>query len=179
MRPLHIVMTGIPASGKSTIGSAIAEALSMEMLDKDEILEDLFRERGVGDLEWRATLSRAADEILRDRALRSESSVIVSWWRHPASTSISGTSIHWLSELQGHLIEVHCVCDPLTAADRFKSRTRHAGHLDDVRTPRNLQRIFEQHASLGPLRIGPLLEVNTGEYVDLADVLKGVAGLTT
>lgn len=172
-------MTGIPASGKSTIGRAIAEALAVEMLDKDEILEDLFKDRGVGDLEWRTALSRAADDILRDRALRSKSSVIVSWWLHPASTNTSGTSIHWLSELQGNLIEVPCVCDPTIAADRFKSRTRHPGHLDRVRTPSNLLETFAQHASLGPLRIGRLLEVNTGGNVDLADVLKSIAALTT
>jgi shikimate kinase len=83
MQRRYIILTGIPASGKSTIGLAIATSLGLEMLDKDEILEALFDTEGVGDVEWRTRLSRAADEILREKAVRSEGAVITSWWRHP------------------------------------------------------------------------------------------------
>lgn len=47
----HIIVSGIPASGKSTIGRAVAAALELAMLDKDEILETLFSSRGVGNAE--------------------------------------------------------------------------------------------------------------------------------
>jgi hypothetical protein len=56
------------------------------MLDKDEILEALFDSKGVGNAEWRAQLSRAADGTLQEKALRSHGSIIASWWRHPSST---------------------------------------------------------------------------------------------
>jgi cytidylate kinase len=177
MQQQHIIVSGIPASGKSTVGRAIAEALSLEMFDKDEILEDLFNEKGVGDVDWRTALSRAADEILRDQALRSKCSVIVSWWRHPASNLLTGTPIDWLSELQGELIEVHCICNPTVAAERFKSRKRHSGHLDHFKSSADLLKTFEQHASLGPLRIGRLLEVNTEGQIELADLLSGIKPL--
>ena len=170
----HIIVSGIPASGKSTVGRAIAEALSVEMFDKDEILEDLFSKKGVGDVQWRAALSRAADEILREQASRSESSVIVSWWRHPASSLPTGTPIEWLSTLPGELIEVHCVCNPVVAAERFMARKRHIGHLDQLKSFADLLEQFEQHASFGPLRMGRLLEVNTEGRVELADVLSAI-----
>ena len=170
----HLVLTGIPASGKSTVGRAISEALGIEMWDKDEILEDLFNEKGVGDLNWRTSLSRAADDVLRERAGRSDSSVIVSWWRHPSSTSLSGTPIEWLSKLQGTLIEVNCVCDPAIAVERFKTRIRHRGHLDHLKTNDDLLPAFQQQAALGPLGIGRLVSVNTEGNVELEDLLSGI-----
>ena len=45
MRHQYLILTGTPASGKSTIGRALSEKLELEMLDKDEILEDLFNEK--------------------------------------------------------------------------------------------------------------------------------------
>jgi len=170
MRHQHLILTGIPASGKSAIGRALSEELGLEMFDKDEILEDLFNEKGIGDLDWRTVLSRAADEILRERASRSESSIIVSWWRHPASTIVSGTPIEWLSDLPGVLIEIRCICDPGIAVERFKSRIRHRGHLDEFKSSADLLASFQQQAALGPLCIGHLLEVNTEANVELADL---------
>ena len=121
---MHLIVTGIPASGKSTIARALAEKLGLEIWDKDDILEDLFNKKGVGDSQWRTLLSRTADEILQARVRQSESSVIVSWWRHPASAVQSRTPIDWLSELRSKLIEVNYICDPAVAVERFKSRTR-------------------------------------------------------
>ena len=57
----HLIVTGIPASGKSTIARALSQETGLEMLDKDEILDDLFNERGIGDVHGRTILSRTAD----------------------------------------------------------------------------------------------------------------------
>ena len=174
MRRRHIIVSGIPASGKSTVGRAIAEALGFEMFDKDEILEELFNTRGVGDVDWRRSLSRTADEILRERASQAESSVIVSWWRHPASSLATGTPVDWLTNLKGELIEVHCICNAAIATQRFTTRKRHRGHLDQLKSSDDLLKTLEQHASLGPLRISRVVEVNTEGRVELAEVLSAI-----
>jgi len=167
----HIIVTGIPASGKSTIGHAVAAALGLAMLDKDEILEAMFNSQGVGNAEWRTRLSRAADEALQERALRSDGAVITSWWRHPASHLDSGTPIEWLSSLPGVGVELHCICSPHVATERFLSRKRHEGHLDLLKTHAEVLSSFQQHAALGPLGVGRVVEVNTERSVELRTLL--------
>jgi glucokinase len=168
---LYIIVTGIPASGKSTLGRAVAAALGIPMLDKDDMLEALFESRGVGDAAWRRDLSRVADETLRDRALELKAAVISSWWRHPESQVDSGTPTQWLEALPSIKVELHCVCSPPVAAARFLSRKRHAGHLDRFKTQAEVVASFAQQAAFGPLGLGRLVQVDTERDIDLSTVL--------
>jgi thymidylate kinase len=175
----YIIVTGIPASGKSTVGHAVAAALGLPMLDKDEILEAMFNSEGVGNAEWRTRLSRAADKTLKEKALRLDSAVIASWWRHPSSQIHSGTPVEWLSLLPGVVIELYCLCSPQVAAERFLSRKRHEGHLDDRKTHGDLLAGFQQHAALGPLGVGRVLTVNTEQGVELETLLAQINSRST
>ena len=170
----HIIVSGIPASGKSKVGGMIAGALEIPMFDKDEFLETMFEEQGIGDARWRTRLSRAADDTLRERALRSDSAVITSWWRHPASQVESGTPVEWLLSLPAVLIELYCMCAPQIAADRFLSRQRHKRHLDHLKAPADVLANFEEQAALGPLGVAPVVKVNTERAVDLNTLLARV-----
>jgi hypothetical protein len=88
-------------------------------------------------------------------------------------------SNEWLSELRGNLIEVNCICDPAIAVQRFKSRTRHDGHLDQFKSPADLLASFQQQAALGPLGIGCLVEVNTEATVELANLVSMINSLSS
>ena len=171
MKAPFIVLSGLPASGKSTLGRAIAKALRLPMLDKDELLEALFESRGIGDADWRRRLSRIADQELIERATKLPAAVIASWWRHPDSLETSGTPSEWLSSLQGEVVEICCVCSPSVAASRFIERTRHAGHVDGRHTFEALLASFQVQASLGPLTIGRTLEVSTEGEPNVARLL--------
>ena len=171
MRHRFVIVSGLPASGKSTLGRAIACALNLSFLDKDEILEGLFDRVGVGDSVWRTKLSRTADEVLYREAHASPGAVVTSWWRHPDSKSESGTPTDWLSSLPGGLVELYCTCGPDTAANRFIGRNRHAGYLDGRYTHADLLEKFHQQSSLGPLTVGRRVRVDTEAPPQVADVL--------
>lgn len=169
-----IVVSGMPASGKTTLAIKLAEALALPLLDKDHILEALFAGEGVITPRMRQRLSRASDDVLAAVAAASQGAVIVSFWRHPAMDGQSGTPTDWLSGLSDAVVEVHCTCSPDLAARRFLGRERHPGHNDASRRD-GLRSQFESYSSLGPLGVGPLIEVRTDRDYDL-DVLCGVIG---
>jgi adenylate kinase family enzyme len=66
-----VLISGLPASGKSLLGRRLAPALDLPLIDKDDILEHLFELRGAGDKEWRRMLSRESDIILQREAMSS------------------------------------------------------------------------------------------------------------
>jgi AAA domain len=169
-----VVVSGLPASGKSTVARALANALRLELLDKDDFLEALFDTRGVGDVGWRRQLSTAADAQFRRRAELSQGAVLTSWWKHPRSPSASGTPTDWLASLRGPRVEVHCRCSAAVAALRFLARARHPGHLDRRWTHAELLAAFEQQASFGPLCIGASLLVNTEVACDTGPLVARV-----
>lgn len=174
----YIIVSGLPASGKSTIGRTVAAALGLVMLDKDEILEALFDARGTGDRAWRRHLSRRADEIFREKALHTTSAVLTSWWRHPRSGAESGTPLDWLSMLPGLRIELYCRCPAPLAAERFLARRRHPGHLDELKTSDEILSSFEQQSALGPLGVGRLIEINTQSEVSISPLLEQIELIT-
>ncbi|HEX3100701.1 MAG TPA: hypothetical protein VHQ01_02855, partial [Pyrinomonadaceae bacterium] len=105
------------------------------------------------------------------KATRSSGAVIVSWWCHPDSETETGTPSDWLSLLAGIVVEVHCICSPELAAERFLSRKRHEGHLDRFKTRPEVLSSFQHHAVLGPLGIGGLVEIDTEQPIDLENLI--------
>ena len=61
--PLLVVVTGPPASGKSSIARDLAEELEIPFLSKDELKERLYEELGSGD-ELEEAIERSSTAIL-------------------------------------------------------------------------------------------------------------------
>jgi shikimate kinase len=162
-----VIVSGLPASGKSTLSRTLAAALSLTLIDKDVILEGLFEMLGTGDADWRQKLSRGSDEILRRLVKSSAGAVVTSFWRHHLMKGNSGTPTHWISSASQRIVEVYCVCDPEIAAARFVTRQRHPGHLDTSKPLEEVMSDFRLLSRMGPLRIGRLVQVNTSGNVDV------------
>ena len=58
------VVTGLPASGKSTVGELLSRELGLALIDKDTILEALFDSLGCPDPEARTRLSRRVQRTI-------------------------------------------------------------------------------------------------------------------
>ena len=163
---LLVVVSGLPASGKTTVGRALADQLSLPLLDKDEILEALFDSLGCEDQEQRHLLSRAADEVLFRLAASTEAAVLVNWWDHDTAPAR-------LLAIADEVVEVHCDCPVELAVARFAARRRHLGHLDHLRTPADLERVAVRlrESYRGPLRLSDtVVTIDTGGPMDLGAI---------
>ena len=127
-----IIISGLPASGKTQLGAALADRLNIPLLDKDTFLETLFDDPIEHDDANRFNLSRKADKLFQQSALLNHTAILVSWWKHPQSTKSSGTSADWLLPYTETCFEIHCKCSSLIATNRFISRVRHPDHEDST-----------------------------------------------
>lgn len=171
----YVIVSGLPASGKTTLARALAESLGLPMFDKDDFLESLFEDAIVGSAQRRRELSQLADRAFRRCAEQSTGAVLASWWRHPRSSVDSGTPTDWLGSLPGWCVEVHCRCSPVVAVARFKARKRHPGHLDDRWSHAELLTNFAEQTTLGPLAIGSVIDVDTERDLELGTLVRDIA----
>jgi glucokinase len=168
-----VVVSGLPGSGKSTLARQLAPALNLPLIDKDDLLETLFEQKGIGDAAWRRALSRESDRMLQAQAESSNGAVLVSFWRLPGMPAESGTPTAWILKLSPDIVHVHCVCGVDTAADRFFRRKRHPGHIDS----RSFEEVLASiHATerLGSLDIGRRVDIDTSREVSLERYLESI-----
>ncbi len=175
-RKPFVVISGLPGSGKTTLGRRLAPALKLPLIDKDEILDRLFEAKGTGDVAWRRSLSRESDAILQDEAIRSNGAILVSFWHVPGMPSDSGTPTDWLNAPSHLVMNVHCTCEPELAASRFVQRQRDPGHLDTDASLAEVLARLRTLALLPPLAVGQRIEVDASSESDLTDVVRTIRG---
>ncbi|HYF71936.1 MAG TPA: AAA family ATPase [Nocardioides sp.] len=163
---MYVVVTGPPASGKSTLASALAGELRLPLLAKDVLKSGLVEALGATSLEESRRLGGAAVRALLALAHANPGGVLDSVWVDPAR------AIEDLTALPGPVVEVFCSCPRDLLEERYAARDhafeRPAGELwnDDSLRP-----------LAGPW---PLLEVETSRPVDvlaLAQRVDADAGL--
>lgn len=174
--PPFVIVSGLPGSGKTTVGRLLASRLDLAFLDKDDILEELFAVRGIGDDAWRRALSRESDRLLEQRAQSATAgAVLVSFWHVPGMPLASGTPTDWIAALSARLVHVRTICPPDVAAARFLARRRHPGHRDAHRAPDDVRASIAALAEMDTLSLGPTLDVETTANVDIDMLVERVA----
>ena len=128
-----VVVTGAPATGKTTVGRALMHQLGYPLISKDDVKESLADVLGTGDRERSRELGAAAYAVMQrlaTRMLDERVNVILeaNFWRERAEP--------WLRTLaQGRdAAVIVCSVAPEVRRERFRSRgaagERHAIHLD-------------------------------------------------
>lgn len=150
-----VLVGGWPASGKSTLSRGLADALGCDVLSKDEVKEALMDQLGAPDtVEESRRLGRAAVAAVLRVARGCRAAVIDSTWFPYAAPMVRA--------LPGPFVEVRCEVPVEIARERYRRRSRDAGHLDSLRTEDELW-----GAPVPALGVGPLIRVDTSSPVDV------------
>lgn len=160
---LFVVVSGPPASGKSTLAPLLAAELALPLIAKDTIKDALMSLLPVGcrGIPSARTGCRDGDARCRCRVSRRRGA------REQLLRSVAAAN---LRHLPGRVIEIFCRCDASVAAERYRARagTRLAGHFDSVRT---LEELWNDEVAEPVAGGWPLLQVDTNGPVDVTKVL--------
>jgi predicted kinase len=155
-----VFVSGPPGAGKTTLALQLASLLGMSLVSKDTIKEAIWDalDLPAGSAEASARAGTAAMETLWALAAYGDGMILEANFR-PHSEYERGRLI----SLDANVVEVYCRCNPEEAARRFVERAKLAKHHPaHVRTTVSTEFLAEFD---GPMRIGPVIEVNTTQPV--------------
>lgn len=166
--PLIIIVSGPPASGKTTLGKKIADEFRLPFINKDGIKELLFDNLGWSDREWSKRLGVASYAILYfilEAQVRAAKPFVIESNFHPAFDSEKFAEMQRRYDFR--TLQVQCIADGDVLYERFKERAnsgdRHPGHGDEMNADE-----FEEILRRGrhdPLDIGgEIIEVDLTDY---------------
>jgi predicted kinase len=130
-----LLITGAPASGKSTLAARLASDFDVDLWSKDQFKESLFDTLGAGDAIWSRRLSDASFALLfdcADRVLARRPAVLLeaNFRRGEHEQPLSR-----LCQRRGCIVaQILCEADDAVRAARLAQRAldaaRHPGHAD-------------------------------------------------
>lgn len=180
MRPTVILINGISATGKTTIGRALANTLQLPFFAKDSIKEILFDQLGTSDRAWSHRLSGVTHAVLNpilEEELRAGRGFVLECNFNPQYDVDKFR--RWQASYDFRIVQVLCHTQGEVVFQRFKARaesgTRHPGHVDD----QNIEafRDYLMGGRCDPLAVeGTVIEVDTTDFAsvniqDLADMI--------
>jgi predicted kinase len=180
-RPSLILVSGAPATGKTTIANLLFMRLRIPIISKDVIKESLFETMGHSDREWSKKLGFSSIVLmfeLVEGQLAAGNSVIAETNFYP---DMDGPRVEALrANADFTTIEVHCTADPDVVITRYRDRQdageQHPGHrLDDAELRKLRQALLDN--IYHPMGLdGELLTIDTTDLsqVDLDAVVESV-----
>jgi predicted kinase len=165
------VVSGPPASGKSTIAPLVAEEFASPLIAKDTIKDALMEVLPVADVEASRQLGRAAVRAMLAVAAASPVGAVLESTFHRSVASDE------LGALPGRVIELFCRCSQEIAETRYQQRTgtRDAGYFDHVRTRDEL---WNDEISEPVAGGWPVIEVDANDQVDVPELARRIREIT-
>lgn len=176
--PVLILISGLPCTGKTTLGRYIAQELRLPFVHKDGVKEVLFDHLGWRDRDWSKQLGRASSELLyyfAEVQVKAERSFILESNFDATFAAPKLLALH--AQYPYQPVQIYCK----TAADvrfaRFQQRAesgeRHPGHVDHLNYA-EFQSVLNPGGAT-PLDIGgQLIEVDTTDFqmIDSRGIIK-------
>jgi predicted kinase len=171
-----IIVSGAPASGKSTVARALAEVLGFPLFSKDIFKESLFESLGnqlahiVGSpAELSRLLSRAAMDVLWSVAPCCPQVILEANFRPKDQHERER-----FAALQGRKLEIYCHCTPEEAARRFRERATTARHHPAHSMKTISAELLEEFDR--PVGLCPVIDVDTERPVDPLEIIERIRG---
>ena len=179
-RPLLIIVTGLPCTGKTTLGRHIARELGLPFIHKDGIKETLFNSLGWRDRAWSRQLGGATYHLLYyllEVLMQAGTSLVIESNFDPQRDS---TTLAGLVKRHDYTAsQVLCKTEGARLLERFRARSdsndRHPGHVDAFNYAEMEPQLLK--GRLAPLPLpGLLVEVDTTDFdmVDYVAVLQAL-----
>ncbi|MFA6392011.1 MAG: AAA family ATPase [Patescibacteria group bacterium] len=166
-----IIITGLPGTGKTTLGKKLSKELCLPFISKDDIKELLFDSLGWSDLKWSKKIGSVSYDLLyyiTESLLKTNSSLIIETNFDPKFANQKLTELK--NEYHFFPFQIRCITDGKILFDRFKRRSesseRHPGHIDN-------QNLVEWKKILSTGRIesidigGELFDIDTTDFNDI------------
>ncbi len=181
-KPLLIIVSGAPSSGKTSIGRKVAHELGLPFVFKDGIKEMLFDTLGWSDKEWTEQLNLATYAILFhfiEAQLQAGLSFVAESDFKPEEHTAKFKELKHKFGFKP--VQVLCQASDEVLLERFKERAksgeRHPGHMDRANL-KDFEKALKED-TYEPLDIGgETLTVDTNDFdkIDYPALLKTIKG---
>jgi predicted kinase len=171
MESVVVVVTGIPASGKTTVATALSAQLKWPLISKDVVKEALFDALGTGDLQWSQRLGRAGHVVMYSLAATIPWVILEAHFQR-------GLAEPELLALNRRIVQIYCRCPVDLAAERYRRRIddpeRHVGHLLEHQSDEVMEDWMKDPPTPLDLPDGLLVEIDTTGPVDIGLVAHSI-----
>lgn len=169
--PWLVMVSGMPATGKTTLGRRLAADLGAPFFAKDELKETLFDTLGVGDRAWSRQLGAASMSLLRGIA---EATVNAGRSAVIEANFTLAYDAPFYQELMARagvrVAQVWLTASPDAIIERFERRAaspqRHPGHVELANMDEFRQALARVDDAPLPLA-GPIRRVDTNDFATL------------
>lgn len=168
-KPVLIMVTGLSATGKTTLSQKLAKSLQVPLISKDGLKETMFDSVGFSDREWSKKLGMASHHLLRyiiEQHLKAGCSLMI---ESPLSPEYEQANLQKWQKQYGFLaIQVLCHTEGKLLVRRFEERAatpdRHPGHVEVGGTLDELRpRLLKGKDDTLDLE-GKIIEVDTTDF---------------